>query len=597
MNDPARMNASVHTGAAKRTLLLSLLLFAFLSPMQGCSLSGPPVSALHPPQPPPNPVALQIREQLEATVAPHAMQSAQLRAFYETRDYQPAWVDSAGLNVQGRELLRALRNAPEEGLRPEAYHLREIDELLSLATKAAPYRGLLSDGWSSHLELRLSDAFLRFGRHMTRGRLSDPRDPAPKALSGRNLDLMEVMRAALENNRVAEALRELAPPHEGYRRLREALARLRNQPGDGDWRPISADGRLIRLWSRDARVPQLRRRLELLGDMPPLKLSDPQLLDRSTGEALKRFQARHGLKPDGVAGPQTLDALNLTIAERIERIELNMERWRSLPDTLGERHLRVNIPDFRLQVFEKSQCTLEMPVVVGRSDRPTPAFSALMTFLEFSPYWYVPRTILAEDELPRIKRDPGYLALRDFEIVSWDKANPIPPERIDWKRVTAESFPGMLRQKPGPRNPLGRVKFIFPNAHSVYIHDTPKQNLFERDERSLSSGCIRVSRPEELATHLLLLEDGWDADSIRSAMNRTSPQRVDLAYPVPVHLTYFTAWVDEQGQLQLRFDLYGEDAGLKAALVQQERRLAGLPFAGLSPEASDLALSTPPVTR
>jgi murein L,D-transpeptidase YcbB/YkuD len=256
------------------------------------------------------------------------------------------------------------------------------------------------------------------------------------------------------------------------------------------------------------------------------------------------------------------------VEERIRQIEINLERWRWLPKTLGNRYLLVNIAGFNLTVVEDGKTVLEMAVVVGTPFRRTPVFSANLSYLIFSPYWNVPVTILREDKLPLIKADPGYVAAHHYEIVSWqDFPNRLlDPKSIDWSRITARNFPGLLRQKPGPWNPLGRVKFMFPNDFSVYLHDTPDRHLFAREQRSFSSGCIRIERPFELALYLLQGQEGWDADSIRGAMTSNVTRRVDLRQRIPVHILYQTAWVDDQGRLQTRPDLYQRDAALYDAL-------------------------------
>jgi murein L,D-transpeptidase YcbB/YkuD len=233
----------------------------------------------------------------------------------------------------------------------------------------------------------------------------------------------------------------------------------------------------------------------------------------------------------------------------------------------------VNIADFSLEVVEGGVVVMRMPVVVGTSYRKTPVFSGLMRYVEFAPYWGVPPTILREDKLPKIKANRDYLRLAHFEIVPWNgpPGEVLDPETIDWKNVTAENFPGLLRQKPGPWNPLGRVKFIFPNAFDVYLHDTPEHYLFEKNRRSYSSGCIRIARPEDLAQYLLEGQKGWDCERIADAMNSPVPVVEPLQEPLPVHILYRTAWIDAAGALEFRKDVYLRDVDLDLALRQTVR--------------------------
>jgi murein L,D-transpeptidase YcbB/YkuD len=260
-----------------------------------------------------------------------------------------------------------------------------------------------------------------------------------------------------------------------------------------------------------------------------------------------------------------LSALNVSVSERVSQIELNMERWRWLPKSLGEKYLLVNIADFSVSVVDAGKTVLSMPVVVGNSYRKTPVFSAHMTYLEFAPYWYVPKTILEEDKLPLIRNDPTYIERKNFEMVSWDRETVVDPATIDWDAIDAESFPGLLRQKPGPWNALGRVKFMLPNQYAVYLHDTNERHLFGQRNRQFSSGCIRLKRPAELARYLL--EDkGWDETDVADALASEKPKRVYLEKALPVHVLYWTAWVDDAGQVNFREDGYGRDRDLAQAL-------------------------------
>jgi murein L,D-transpeptidase YcbB/YkuD len=274
---------------------------------------------------------------------------------------------------------------------------------------------------------------------------------------------------------------------------------------------------------------------------------------------------------DGVVGLKTLDTLNVAVEERIRQIELNLERWRWMPKSFGERHIRVNIADFSLQVVEGEETVMQMPVIVGTQYRKTPVFSARMTYLEFAPYWTVPPTILREDKLPQIKKNLEYLKEKHFRVINRageDVTNDL--QKINWKTVKADSFPGFLRMDPGPWNPLGRVKFMFPNKFDVYLHDTNEVSLFERNIRSLSSGCIRIKRPVDLAHYLL--EKKLGPGKLRALLEATAPKKISID-PLPVHIQYWTAWVDQNDVVHFREDVYFRDLDLDIALNEPAYRV------------------------
>ncbi len=293
--------------------------------------------------------------------------------------------------------------------------------------------------------------------------------------------------------------------------------------------------------------------------------------DQETRAAIQLFQTRHGLVDDGVIGPETLETLNVSVEDRIRQIELNLERWRWMPKSFGKRHIRVNVADFSLEVIEDGESVMRMPVIVGTQYRKTPVFSARMTYLEFAPYWTVPPTILREDKLPKIKRHPDYLEEKHFQIISRENRDvTIDPLDINWSAVEASSFPGLLRMDPGPWNPLGRVKFMFPNRFNVYLHDTNQSSLFDNNTRSFSSGCIRVKRPQMLAAYLL--KQNLGAERLRELLEATAPEQVSIK-PLTVHIQYWTAWVDRDGLVHFRPDVYFRDLDLEVALTEPAYRV------------------------
>lgn len=503
---------------------------------------------------------------------------AETPRFYRQRQFAAAWLTPQGLSDEGRRLLTVLQGAHREGLRPEEYHAA------SLAIFVEQLRIFRAQGKSAEalqlarIDILLSDAYLRFAGDLVDGRVKATKVyPKEWRVAPRAADLVETLQAGLEYGRAVAALQDMLPDDPGYRRLRDYLAAYRQLAAAGGW-PQLSDGPLVRPGGTDWRLPWVRQHLIQVGDLHPAYASADDYFDQATADALWCFQARHDLKTDGVLGPETLLALNVSVEERIRQIEINLERWRWLTRDLGRRYLAVNIADFRLDVVEEGETVLTMPVVVGTDYRRTPVFSAPLRYLDFAPYWNVPSTILREDKLPLIKADLNYLASHHYEIVTRRQGGveSVDPKTIDWEGVTAETFPGMLRQKPGPWNPLGRVKFMFPNKFHVYMHDTPERHLFERKRRSYSSGCIRLQRPFDLALYLLQQQEGWDAQRIEEAMAAEEPLRVLLAEPLPVHILYRTAWVDGEGWLQFRNDIYQRDAVLYTALRRHNRKTVTL---------------------
>lgn len=346
-----------------------------------------------------------------------------------------------------------------------------------------------------------------------------------------------------------------------YRDLEDALERLRGTERQGGW-PTFPAGPALKLGDRDARVLALRARLVASGDLSAEPVpDDPALFDATLDTGVRAFQARHGLEPDGVVGRATTEALNVPIESRIAQIEVNIDRWSRLPSEMGARYFLVNAAGFTADLIENGQRVRRFRVVVGRPDRPTPVFSAVMTHLILSPYWNVPPGIQRNDVLPRIKTDPGYLADHHMTLLGAATMQPVDPASVDWETMDGLTFNAhyRVREDPGPDNPLGGVKFMFPNGYSVYMHDTPAQDLLTRTVRTFSSGCIRVEGALDLAVYLLREDPGWTRDRIERVIERGVEQRVDLPTPYTVYVEYFTAWVDEAGVLQFRSDVYERD--------------------------------------
>jgi len=498
---------------------------------------------------------------LVANESVHA--SIALPRFYVQRGFELAWAGRPG-EKRIDALVTALRVADAEGLDPRDYHLERIDALRE-RLRSAPREA--TDALHVDLDLLCTDAFLLYGSHLVSGFVNpETIDPEWHA-NRREVELTGVLEKAVESGRVREALESLLPDHPGYAALKRALAAMRETVQRGGWETV-APGPKLEFGVRNARVAQLRRRLEGSGDLAPDGAVEDEMFDAGLRNAVVRFQARHGLDADGVVGPATLAAANVSARQRQRQIVVNLERWRWLPQDLGERYILVNIPAFTAVVIEKGKPVLEMRAVVGRQFRRTPVFSARMTYLVLNPYWEVPPSLAVQDKLPEIRKDPSYLARQNMRVYSgWGaEARELDPGDIDWSVVNAQRFPYRLRQDPGPLNALGRAKFMFPNPHNVYLHDTPQRDHFARAMRSFSSGCIRIETPLELAAYLLAEDPAWSPERIWKTVEKNETTTLTLRRGIAVHLLYWTAWADANGVMHFREDIYGRDRRVSEAL-------------------------------
>lgn len=488
---------------------------------------------------------------------------------YQRRAFMPVWFEGWQIKPEASILLESLRSAGAHGLCSNDYLLPELERLISIqADFTAKHLPLSSDN-RAVLDLLLSQSFLTYATHMVEGQVDPSLAHVDWNARRRKADLVKLLEYAIDNQRLPQVIDNLVPPHEEYRQLMNALSDYQKISARGGWPKIPA-GPTIRPGHSDQRIPLIKTLLSLTGDLVTPSDAE-QSYDSDTFAAMRQFQSRHGLLADGVVGRKTLEALNVPVEERIRQIELNLERWRWMPKSFGARHIRVNIADFSLEVVEDGETVMRMSVIVGTQYRKTPVFSAQMTYLEFAPYWTVPPTILREDKLPQIKLNPAYLAEKHFRIIAWaDDNEVIDPWQIDWTKVTAANFPGLLRMDPGPWNPLGRVKFMFPNRYNVYLHDTNEAYLFDKNIRSFSSGCIRVERPRELASYLLEKKIG--RVRLQQLFMATAPVQVAID-PLPVHIQYWTAWVDPDGLVQFRPDVYFRDLDLDIALTEPAYRV------------------------
>ena len=475
--------------------------------------------------------------------------AAAVAQFYQRRDFRPLWSDRARFE----QLATALAGIAGDGLEPEDYHLSQL-----LARRAALAGADVRA--RAELELLATDACLRALLHLFRGRV-DPQRLRPRG----DFSLSDIapepvlaeLERALDANRVARAFERARPDNPLYRRLRDGLTELRMAQARGGW-PVLPEGPTLKPGMSDARVPTLRRRLL------PAQAAAPgaeQLYDDTLAAAVARFQRDNHLHDDGVLGPATQAALAIPVQARIDQMRVNLERGRWLLHDVGSRFVLVDIAGFRIWMFRDGQPVWQARVQVGKPYRRTPMFKSQIDVVTFNPTWTVPPTILQEDILPLLQYDPGYLARNRIRVLD-GSGRRLDPDQVDW------DSPGrvVLRQDSGASNSLGRVAIRFPNPYSVYLHDTPHQELFERGQRAVSSGCIRVERPRELVEMLMDDAEQWNRAAIDALIAGARTRNVTLARPVPIVLLYMT--VDVMGGPGIAFkpDIYKRDAGVLAAL-------------------------------
>lgn len=518
-----------------------------------------------------------------------------LLRFYEKRGFLPAWfADDGAPRPEVGQYLAALHEAGAEGLWPERYHCSALEASLRRLTLG----GGAEDAWRE-VELGLTSSFLTYASHLLAGQVSSQLNwrmepPGPRVLAA-------VLEGALLSGDVAGTLRGLSPGQEGFVRLREALGRYRAIAAAGGW-PLVPEGAPLKRGMRNARVAVLRERLRVTGDLPPtpgerllrpeapgvsvvvladelvhaaLEVPSPEepppedLYDAGLAEAVKTFQRRHGLEVDGKVGSETLAALRVPVGERIGQLLVNLERWRWAPRSLESRYVLVNLPAFELEAVDQGRTVLRMPVIIGMPEPEwsTPIVEDEVKYLVLHPEWNVPEGITEEEVLPKLREDAGAAEALGLKVLDKATGQEVDPWSVDWNGLEPGVLPYRFSQAPGESNPLGQVKFMFPNRFAVYLHDTPNPALFAQRERALSHGCVRVAEPAELADFMLRGHQGWTKDWLEAELKVTGEQLwVQLPAPVPVHLLYWTAFVDAEGRVEFRRDIYQYDAEVLRAL-------------------------------
>lgn len=476
------------------------------------------------------------------------------------RGFRPLWVTGTGLTPRGRALLGGLDEAART-------HGLPSDYVPDIARKWAANPQDSGDG--ARIEMALSFALLRYARHVGGGRVDPERVDAEPA-GGDPATPVNVLLAASHRTDIRKLLSEFAPDHPAYRRLQAALASYRDIRRAGGWPTLSGDG-LLRQGEQGPAVVRLRRRLAATSDLDTTH-TDGREFNSALVSAVETFQSRHGLKIDGIVGPVTRRALNRPADARIRQMRVNMERWRWLPPEPDGLHVRVNIAGAEVVIADGTTVLERMRTVVGRPDRPTPVFSDRITHVVVNPTWTVPPGIFRKDILPELRSDPGYLADHDMTLYrGWtQRADTVDPAEVDWASPGVSEIPYRVVQAPGSENPLGRIKFMFPNDHHIYLHDTPHQGLMDRAGRAQSSGCVRLARPMALADALARRQQDLSPTTFQWGVAAGETRHIRLGDPVPIHLTYHTAWVQPDGTVHFGADIYDRDVGLWIALGRRD---------------------------
>ena len=468
---------------------------------------------------------------------------------YERNDFQLLWQNPQNV----KDLLDDIGSIADDGLNPEDYHLSQLLVLkLRLDDVESPDPALLAD-----YDILLTDSLVRLCYHMQFGKV-DPEslDPAwNMTRQVRNANPVGAIEKRLRTGTLARGLKNIRPEFEKYHRLKSLLKKYRTIQDTGGWEPV-LEGPTLKPGMTDPRIHQLRKRLAITGNFEGTVV-DSDYYDENLKAAVMRFQARHRLITDGAVGKNTYAALNVPVKQKIDQIRVNLERARWVFHELPEEYIVVDIAGFQAYNIEGTNVNWTSKVQVGKPFRKTPVFKSKIKYLVVNPTWTVPPTILQKDILPKIKKDPGYLSKMKISVID-RKGRSVDPKSVNWSKYN-KTVPYTLRQEPGPHNALGRIKFIFPNKHFVYLHDSPSRSLYGRQDRAFSSGCIRVEKDIELAELLLNDPEKWNRESIQELIDTNKTQRVNLPKPKPVMLLYVTTWFDENNNYIFKKDVYDRD--------------------------------------
>jgi murein L,D-transpeptidase YcbB/YkuD len=483
-----------------------------------------------------------------------------LPELYKKNKFKLLWQNPQNV----KDLLDQLGTIEQDGLSPEDYHLSELLVLkLHLDENESPDPKLLAN-----YDILLTDSLIRLLYHLLFGKL-DAEDLEPdwnmtRAIN--NKDPVGAIEESLRSTKLAEALENARPQYKSYKWMKSALKKYREIQEAGGWEPLPG-GPVLKPGMTDGRIALFRKRLHISGDLTG-PLTDSEYFDDELKNAIIRFQKKHRLVADGIVGKKTIAALNIPARKKIDQISVNLERGRWILHNIRAEFILVDIAGFRVDYFRNEKRVWSSKAQIGKPFRKTPVFESTIKFLVFNPTWTVPPTILQKDIHPRVIKNPAYLKKMKISVID-RKGRIVDPYSIDWSKYSGKNIPYMLRQEPGPHNALGRIKFIFPNKHFIYLHDTPSRFLFKRKDRAFSSGCIRVEKDIELAEILLGNPVKWNHENIQKIFDTNKTRRVNLAKQMPIALLYWTVRFDGNGNIIFKKDVYDRDREVLEGLNEE----------------------------
>ncbi|MCH7409035.1 L,D-transpeptidase family protein [Belliella sp. DSM 111904] len=560
-----------------KNILLSTLLLIYMFPVMSQDRTGSVSSVIN------SIIEVDDTERIKKVANEDLFSSVVIRKFYSDRTFFPAWSDGDVFPELAYEMRYEIKQVQFDGLNPEDYHLGAIDLLFEKYERSKKGKAEFLVHDYASLDVLLTDAYIIISSHLYLGKI-DPENLKSSwdiQRSAPELKIDERLHEAILQHSIRKSLEELYPSFQVYKKMRDALrflyddlARWQSE-SSANWKKLKVD-KSIKVGDSYNQLDQVKERLRFWGYLEDLPLESSKVYDSLLVPAITKLQIRHGMEPDGVIGQGTIHALNQTPDDLIETARVNMERFRWLPrDVKDQEVILVNTANFQLDYISKRDTILSSKVIVGKSYHATPQFSAEMSYMVFSPTWTIPNSITRNEIIPAVKKDIGYLNSKNMKVLTSD-GKEVDPQSIDWQKANGKNFPYLVRQEPGEQNSLGLVKFMFPNKHSVYIHDTPARSLFAREDRALSHGCIRIQRPVDFAKVLLKHDSAWTDEKIKESMNKSKEVIVKLDRKIPVVILYMTFWSDSRGNNFFRKDIYERDNEILLALKQTRGKKSGV---------------------
>ncbi|HRH66283.1 MAG TPA: L,D-transpeptidase family protein [Bacteroidia bacterium] len=490
--------------------------------------------------------------------------SGKVGDFYRRRFYRYAWINQDGIIENTSHLINLLSNT-RVNFTADSILISRLKALHDSLTQMTA--GLLTNSELVHeTELTFTATFY----FVARKEFTEINDSLFRSLEWfiprRKVNYEGLLDSVLISP-VGSVMKMTEPVYFMYQKLKEQLDKYARLVCFEEWPVIPEPEKELKAGESDSSLLLIKNRLHVLGDLDALDSS--LVFSETLQEGIRKFQSRFGIEQNGRLVKQVYDELNVSLNSRIHQILINMERCRWLPERPYGPHILINIPEFKLHVYEKEQVLWECNVIVGKTTTNTVIFTDSLEYIVFCPYWNVPKTIVRDEIVPEMVKNPSYLKKHKMEIITYGSPYlSVSPSSVNWNNYLQATFPYMIRQQPGATNALGRIKFLFPNNYNIYLHDTPEKSLFARQARSFSHGCIRIEEPLKLAEYLLETDSAWSKDKIWKAMTAGKEKHVKLKRKIPVYILYFTAWVDEQGLLNFRKDLYGHDNKMEQVLFE-----------------------------